>query len=251
MDAPGSTPAVPLHEALLDLVLPRRCAGCDVPGTGLCPGCGALLRAPVLGRVHDGPPRLPPLAAAASYGGPVRGVLLAHKERGRLALVRPLSSALAAAVLALDPPRGTVLVPVPSSPATVRERGHDHGRRLASAAARRTGLRARPVLQQARAVADSAGLSAAERALNLRGALRARRPLDGVPVVVVDDVVTTGATLREAVRALRAAGAQVHGVAVVAVTPPPGGRPPALGPDALGADDPTCRPALSSGGHQV
>jgi ComF family protein len=192
----------------------------------------------VLGRVHDGPPRLPPLAAAAPYAGPVRGVLLAHKERGRLALVRPLASTLAAAVRALDPPAGTVLVPVPSSPAAVRERGHDHARRLAAATARRTGLRARPLLRQARPVADSAGLTAAERALNLRGALRARRPLDGLRVLVVDDVVTTGATLREAVRALRAAGAQVHGVAVVAVTPAPSGRPGApvrperdVGPD--------------------
>lgn len=212
---------VPLHEALLDLVLPRRCAGCAEPGTGLCPGCRAAMAAPPVGLVADGPRRLPPLAAAAGYGGVVRGVLLAHKEHGRLALVRPLGRALAGAVGCLDLPPGTVLVPVPSSVAAVRQRGHDHARRLARAAARQCGLASRPLLHPVRAVADSAGLGAAERAANLRGALAARRPLAGLPVVVVDDVVTTGATLREAVRALRAAGAVVHGVAVVAVTARP------------------------------
>ncbi|HVM27016.1 MAG TPA: phosphoribosyltransferase family protein [Mycobacteriales bacterium] len=211
-----------LAEALLDLVLPRRCAGCAEPGCGLCPACREVLTAPALGRVADGPRRLPPLAAAAPYGGAVRGVLLAHKEHGRLALARPLGTALAGAVAALGPSPGAVLVPVPSSASAVRTRGHDHSRRLASAAARRLGLPARPLLRQSRAVADSAGLGAAERAENLRGALVARRPLHGVTALVVDDVVTTGSTLREAVRALRAAGAVVPGVAVVALTPPPG-----------------------------
>jgi predicted amidophosphoribosyltransferase len=221
--APAARPAPGggLPEALLDLVLPRRCAGCAVPGAALCAGCREVLALPPLGRVADGPRRLPPLAAAAPYGGAVRGVLLAHKEHGRLALVRPLSAALAAAVACLEPPAGTVVVPVPSSAAAVRERGHDHARRLARATGRRLRLPSRPLLTPVRAVADSAGLGAAERAANLRGALVARRPLPGLPVVVVDDVVTTGATLREAVRALRAAGAHVHGVGVVAVTARP------------------------------
>ena len=216
-----SPAVVPLHEALLDLVLPRRCAGCAVPGAALCPPCRAELAAAPLGVLDDGPRRLPPLAAAAAYGGVVRGVLLAHKEHGRLALVRPLGAALAGAVACLDVPPGTVLVPVPSSVAAVRARGHDHGRRLAREAARRLLLPSRPLLRPVRPVADSAGLGAAERAANLRGALAARRPLEGVTAVVVDDVVTTGASLREAVRALRAAGAQVRGAAVVAVTERP------------------------------
>lgn len=227
MTRPG---ALALAAALLDLVLPRCCAGCRRPGTGLCPACRTLLAGPVLGRVPDGPARLPPLAAAGRYDGALRGVLLAHKEQGRLALVRPLGRALAGAVAAADPPAGAVLVPVPSAAATVRARGHDHARRLATRAGAELRLPARPLLRQARPVADSAGLSAVERAANLRGALAARRPLEGVTAVVVDDVVTTGATLREAVRALRAAGAQVPAVAVVAVTParsPRAGRPAA------------------------
>lgn len=204
---------------LLDLVLPRSCAGCADPGRLLCRDCRSRLGPPRAHRPEPCPDGLPPLVVAAPYAGVARGALLAHKERGRLGLVRPLGSALAAAVAALDPPPGALLVPVPSSPEAVRERGHDHALRLATAAARGLpGVRARPLLVVRRAVADQAGLGAADRAANLAGALAARRPLPGRVVVVVDDVVTTGATLVEAARALHAAGARVHGAAAVAGT---------------------------------
>jgi predicted amidophosphoribosyltransferase len=118
---------------------------------------------------------------------------------------------------------------VPSARRAVRERGHDHARRLAAVAARSAGLRSRPLLVQARRTADQSGLDVAQRAANLQGALRARARLDGLPVVVVDDVVTSGATLAEATRALREAGADVRGCAVVAATarvrPPLAGAP--------------------------
>ncbi len=123
----------------------------------------------------------------------------------------------------LVPTGGVLLVPVPSSRAAVRERGQDHARRLAAAAARALrsdgrAARALPLLAPARRTADQSGLSSAERAANLAGALRVRgRPPPG-PVVLVDDVVTTGATLVEAARALRAAGVPVTGAAVVAAT---------------------------------
>lgn len=215
-----------LPAALLDLALPRTCAGCRSPGVGLCPPCADALRAaPRRTRPSPCPPGLPPLAAAADYDGPVRGVLLAHKEHGRLLLVRPLGRALAGAVALLDPPPGTVLVPVPSAPAAVRARGHDHARRLAREAARRGGLTSRPMLAVSRAVVDQSGLDASARAANVRGALTARSRLDGLVVVLVDDIVTTGATLVEATRALRAAGARVHGAAVVAATLRRSGRP--------------------------
>ena len=202
---------------LLDLVLPRSCAGCGAPGRHLCAGCEALLRAPHPHAPSPAPPGLPRLAVAAAYGGPVRAALLAHKEDGRLPLAAPLGAALARAVLLLAPPPGVLLVPVPSSAAAVRERGHDHAGRLAAAAARRLpGARAARLLQQARTVADQSGLDTQQRAANLAGALAARRTAR--PVVLVDDVVTTGATLAEAARALRSAGVRVVGAAAVAGT---------------------------------
>lgn len=202
---------------LLDLVLPRDCAGCGTPGRTLCPGCSEAVEGAVFShRPTPAPAGLPPLTAVTAYDGVVRQVLLAHKERGRTGLAAPLGRALAAAAAVHGP--GALLVPVPSSPAAVRARGHDHARRLARSAARRLGLRSAPLLRQARQVDDQAGLPAAGRAANLAGALVARRRLDGVPVVVVDDLVTTGATVVEAARALREAGARVRGAAVVAVT---------------------------------
>jgi predicted amidophosphoribosyltransferase len=73
-------------------------------------------------------------------------------------------------------------------------------------------------LQHRRRVADQAGLTATARSTNLTGALQARLDLRGVRVIVVDDVVTTGATLTEAARALRDAGAEVPAAAVIATT---------------------------------
>lgn len=205
--------------ALLDLVLPRTCAGCRAPGRALCGACADdLAGRPHVTRPRPCPPGLPLLTAAATYDGVVRAVLLAHKEHGRTGLARPLGAALAGAVALLRPPAGSLLVPVPSARAVVRERGHDHALRLARAAAREAGVRAAPLLAHRRRVADQAGLDAAGRAANLTGALGARRSLDGLCVVLVDDVVTTGATLVEAARALAVAGATVHGAAVVAAT---------------------------------
>ncbi len=203
---------------LLDLVLPSACACCDLPGADLCPDCTADLAAAPVARP------LPGLLAvcAGPYADPARSALLAHKERGRLRLARPLGGALAAAVTALHPPSGVVLVPVPSTRSAVRARGHDHALRLARAAAASlgaTGVPAtvRPLLVHVRRTRDQAGLSAAERAENLEGALACRRPPSGV-LVVVDDVLTTGATVLEAARALRAAGGDLLGAAAVAGT---------------------------------
>ena len=218
-----------LLDDLFDLVLPRTCAGCAAPEAGsarLCGTCRSLLGGQPLGLVRPDPcpPGLPPLAAGTAYHGVVRRLLLAHKERGQTALAGPLGAVLAGAVQALGDLGPVVLCPAPSARSAVRARGHDHALRLARAAAAALCARgfpatAVPLLAPARVVADQSGLDAGARAANLAGALRVRRTVDGVsPVVVVDDVVTTGATLVEATRALRAAGLIVQGAAVVAAT---------------------------------
>nr|WP_221204170.1 ComF family protein [Modestobacter versicolor] len=205
--------------ALADLVLPRTCAGCAVPGAVLCRRCALLLTRPRLAQPRRHPPGFPPTVAAGGYAGPVRPAVLAFKEHGRAELAAPLGTALAlaaAAVLTGAPPGAgpVLLVPVPSSAAAVRRRGRDHVRELAEAAAaelRAAGVPARTAQLLGRApgrrVRDSAGLDAAQRRANLAGRFRALPPRAGLPpgcrLVLVDDVVTSGATLTEAARALR------------------------------------------------
>ena len=216
-----------LHVTVTDLVLPAPCAGCGATSAAsICPECLAAL----------GPPRLVPpqpvhphglprrVYCLAGWEGSARELVLAHKERARTGLARPLGRALAPAVarLAAGP---IVLVPVPSRPAVRRSRGHDPVARTAraTAAALRadgTPALAIPLLRHARTVRDQAGLTASQRARNLAGALVARpgaaAALPAAALILIDDVLTTGATLTEAARALRSVGLEVAGAAVLA-----------------------------------
>lgn len=214
---------------LVDLALPARCAGCEsVPGLW-CPSCAATLAGPVRVRwPRPAPAGLPTPWVVADYEGAVRAAVLAHKEHGRQRLVRPLGQALARSVVAGAPAgAAVVLVPAPSRRSAIRARGHDSTTRLARTAAalvRAQGLvvSVLPVLRLTAEVDDQAGLTSVQRAANLAGAMevpaRWRGLVRGAPVLLVDDVITTGATLAEAARALRQGGAWVAGAAVIAAT---------------------------------
>lgn len=227
-----------MWDVAADLVLGSVCAVCARPGRVLCPRCrDALPRSGTEAWPTPAPPGLALPFAAGAYGGPLRALVIAHKERRAFALARPLGHVLAAVVsdlLLSSPPagasgaRGVALVPVPSRRGVVRSRGHDPLLRLTRHAAVRLRRQGQPaavhrLLRPARVVRDQAGLDAGDRATNLAGSLRAARAAGpGEPhrtgLVVVDDVITTGATAREAQRALEAAGHTVLGIATVAAT---------------------------------
>ncbi len=221
-------------DAWLDLVLGCSCSVCGSPGRVLCRRCEASLPRGARAAWPTPTPRgMVRPSAAGEYADALRRLVVDHKEHGRLGLARPLGELLAVAVLdtcrtAGDlslPAVGPVgLVPVPSHPSVVRSRNHDpllRVARVAARAVRREGLRVRvlPVLRVTTRPADQAGLDTASRSANVRGRFALRRGVRvTAPVVLVDDVVTTGATLREAQRVLEEAGVVVLGAAAVAAT---------------------------------
>lgn len=162
-----------------------------------------------------GPPALDSCRAAATYGPLVAADLLRLKNGNRRSLVTPLADALVALVPDLP---GLLVTWAPTGPGRRRRRGFDQAELLARAVARRRGLPVAALLRRLPGPAQ-AGRSASDRRLGPRFAVR--RPC-ARPVLLVDDVTTTGATLAAAAEALRAAGAtEVHGL-VVAQAPPRG-----------------------------
>jgi len=209
-------PAV-LSSSLLDawsVVAPVECAGCGLADRALCEQCRAQL-APRIFTTGIGSLET---TSALRYEGAARLVIVAMKEEGRTDVAGPLADALSAALTAaLAGSIGPIeLATVPASRAAYRRRGYEPVALLL----RRAGApRAVQVLTRVRATERQKTLGRAARGANLAGSLRASRPLAGRRFLIVDDVATTGATLREASRAIRAGGGIVTGAVTLAVTP--------------------------------
>lgn len=203
-----------LHSATLDalaVLFPVECAGCGAHDRALCPSCTAWL-APQHERrlLDDGTVAF----TALRYEGVVRRIILSLKEQGRTdvaaALAAPLVDTVVAALsAALQHDRtlqGVELCTVPSSRAAFRRRGYDP----VALVLRKAGLPvARGVLVSVRRHAQQKVLDRGARQRNLVGSLAAQHPLEGRKFVLIDDVVTTGATLVEAARAIRSGGGEV------------------------------------------
>jgi ComF family protein len=217
----GAIAAVPGR--LLDLALPARCPGCGREGPPICARCvpalDARLERPAgvpIGLPSDVPAPLLQLEWCAPFGGLVRRALHELKYSGETRLAIPLGEAIARRWARVGA-GGDVLVPVPVHAERARRRGYDQAELIARVGARTLGLPCAPILERTRATTAQFDLDRATRATNVRGAFRLKpwpgrapgdaHPLAGRWIVLVDDVVTTGATLSACAMPLLAAGA--------------------------------------------
>jgi ComF family protein len=221
--------------ALVDLVLPPRCGGCHLAGSWLCDSCrrrirrleeplcrrcGAELESARAGcgcraRFRS----LTRLRSAVAYEGPVEAAVHRFKYQGWRRLAGPLAQLLAERLVIEGLAAGTV-VPVPLHPDRHRQRGFNQAELLARELQQRLALREAPGrLVRIRPTIPQVGNDRLHRWENVRDAFAWRGPaLEGRPLMVLDDVATTGATLEACASALKAAGAgHVTGVTVARV----------------------------------
>ncbi len=240
-----------LLRLLLDWIVPSTCAGCgaertEVGGSGACRRCWESIREldpgsacpgcalpSAGGRCRDCGTDPPPISRAAAFGeydGTLKKLIGAYKFHGFDLLSAPFADRLARLALSQgleqDAP---AVVGVPSTRARNRERGFDPGVLLARETARRLGLRTLPALRRLRPSPPQSRLSRPERAVNVAGVFEGAASAAGRPVLLVDDIVTTGATAFAAARALRRAGApRVHLLVLARTFAPDGPTAPEI-----------------------
>ena len=213
-----------IRETLLDLAAvlwPTACVGCGSADRDCCAQCRTEVRDAVpVHRVSSGIP----VFAGGLYEGPLRALLVAFKHDGRTGFRRELGLALraplVAAIARARQPRPPVIVAVPSRPSRTRSRGYRHVEVLIRSAARGLEAPRLRALRTTRGRVGQVGLGPEERRSNaarIRVRARAHRALRGREVVLVDDVVTTGATVFAARETLEAAGATVIAIAALCV----------------------------------
>jgi ComF family protein len=200
-------------ESVLDVLAPPACLACDAPADGkpFCPDCWAPL---TLGR----PARLEcaPLIVIGAYRPPLSTAIVRFKYQARPELSRPLAQMLAPALDEAALSRDAALVPVPLHPRRLATRGYNQAALLAQELAALRQRQCHPLLlRRVRETEQQVGKSLSERRQNPDGAFLLRRA-GPTRVVLVDDVVTTGATVRACAQALAAGGIELSAVVALA-----------------------------------
>ncbi len=220
-------------------ILPPACLLCggSADGAGLCKGCAAALprlgtsRCPVCalpnatgercGRCLRERPQFDRVVAAFSYEFPATALIHRLKYRGELACARPLAFALAQTLE--REPYPDLVVPMPLARARLADRGFNQCVEIGRYVAADFGLHLSTALcRRTRQVSPQAALPWKQRSSNVRGVFACDQDLHGKTVAVIDDVLTTGASLNELARTLKLRGAQAVTGWIVARTPAPG-----------------------------
>jgi ComF family protein len=217
--------AATLVQAALDTIFPPRCTGCGRLGMHFCPRCIAQVEpvrppwcascgvtisyAGLCTDCRSAPLDLHAVRSAGLLHGPLRRAVHRLKYRARSTAAGSLAALMAAtASQTLSPTRDTLVVPVPLHAARERERGYNQATTLATALAASLGLElAVKALERVRQTASQVGMTRAQRRANVAGAFAAHQIVGGRPILLVDDVVTTGSTLGSAAAACRTVGA--------------------------------------------
>lgn len=199
---------------MLDFLFPSKCVVCAKPTKPICTDCLLKLSLQPRKELRD-----IPVFYLSEYGEEIGKVLTYIKDKGVTALIPQL---IGKRNLLTDFSE-VLLVPIPSSPANLKKRGFSHTLLMAKKLARgQTGSRVWDVLVSSKRRADQTQLGPEERRANLAGAFRVKPwAMPGQPVLLVDDVHTTGATAHEAARVLSQAGYSVLGCWVVALVKGP------------------------------
>lgn len=205
---------------LLDLVYPKKCPGCHLPSERICEFCKSFWQDPPVTILLN--QNKLSVISVAKYRSEVRSILLAYKENGEREAEKVLTEALLKARLGIGSDLKCKLVPIPSNPKSIRRRGRDFMMDLCTQVSIKSGDKVTPILKVNRDVADQSKLDEKQRSQNLVGAfdcnLKYLNLAQRSPVILVDDLLTTGATLREAVRALGQRGVVPIGAITAAHT---------------------------------